>query len=184
MITRAIRYIKLSLYCYIVWLQQNPRLVRIIIMIVRIIIIIVSIYLHHSVFDDVLYCADDNIDMSPDKVKEHEDIKDEYEETKKRLKSYKDMDKDGRRYQEYWHKLKDNIKLTKKEKAEISGLLGVKFNDIEKAVKNNDIEYFRDLRYTSKGLIADSKYDSIDLRDKHKDFIISKGLNPDDYPLD
>lgn len=93
------------------------------------------------------------------------------------------MDSKGRRYQKYWYSLKDKIKLTKKERSDISDLFGVKLNVVDKAIKDNDIEYFRDLRHTSKGMIGDSKSESKDLLDTRKIFFISKNINPDDYPI-
>lgn len=45
---------------------------------------------------------------------------------KKNLKFYEDMEKYGRKLMEYWNKLKDQIKLTRKERTEISKLFEVK----------------------------------------------------------
>lgn len=60
----------------------------------------------------------------------------------------------------------------------------MELNDLDKAIKNNNIEYFRGLRHSAKGMIGDSKYDSQAVIDWRKDFFISKGLNPDDYPFE
>lgn len=127
----------------------------------------------------MLYCKDENIEKTLD-----ENIRDINEKTQNDMEYYKDMKKRGRKYMEYWNKLKDQIKLTRKERTDISNSMGVKFNDVDKAIKDNNIEYFRDLRNLSKGMMGDSKYDSQNPINRRRDFFISKGLNPDDYPFE
>lgn len=162
-------------YC-IIWIQENPILFRII-------IIIAHICLRNYALADPLYCADENIDMSPNEGTEQESIESKYEKYKKRLDSYQKSERDGRKYQEYWHKIKDEIKLTRKERTVISKMFGVKLNDLEKALRDKNIEYFRDLRLTSRNLIDESKFSIEEVKKEHKEFFTSKGLNSDDYPL-
>jgi hypothetical protein len=63
------------------------------------------------------------------------------------------MEKDGRKLMEYWNKLKNEIKLARKERTEISKLFDVKLKNIDKAINDNNIEYFCDLKKTSKGIM-------------------------------
>lgn len=118
----------------------------------------------------MLYCKDDNTERALEIGKEQESIISVNEKTKKDLKFYEGMLRDGRKHQEYWDKLKDQIKLKRKERTEISKLLDVELNDLDKAIKDNNIEYFRGLRHSAKGMIGDSKYDSQSVIDWRKDF--------------
>lgn len=71
----------------------------------------------------------------------------------KKLKFYENMENDGRKLMEYWNKLKDQIKLKRKERTEISKLFDVKLKNIDKAINDNNIESFCDLKNTSKGIM-------------------------------
>lgn len=168
-----LEYLKVRLFYYMIWIKENPLLFRILITIAQLYIW----YYNYSA--DILYCTDGNIEKTLD-----EDIKYINEKTKKDIKYYEDMEIKGRKLMEYWNKLKNQIKLTRKERTEISNLLEVKLNDVDKAIKDNNIEYFRNLRNMSKGLMGDSKYDSKNLINKRRDFLSSKNLNPEDYPFE
>lgn len=91
-----LEYLNLKLFYFIIWIKENPLLFRIIIS-------IGYLFIYDSFFSntDVLYCMGDNTERALEIGKEQESIISVNEKTKKYLKFYEDMLRDGRKHQEY-----------------------------------------------------------------------------------